>query len=386
MITFTDDQKHAIEAVLDWYSSKKRPFITLGGYAGTGKTTILGYIRNELRKKKVTRVAFCAYTGKAARVLESKLTDAQSLNEKDRVSTIHSLIYKALTNTQGEVIGWDKRIDVAFDLIIVDEASMVDEYIWQDLLSFGIPILAVGDHGQLYPIQGKFSLMRKPDITLEKIHRQAEGNPIIHVSMLARKEGAIPITSFSKIVKKFDRYDPETGSEIEDMFYGFDENMLILCGYNKTRIQLNSQVRQQLGFEGQGIEVGERVICLKNNHQEGLVNGLQGYIVSLESINEFHYSAEISFDDTRDVFKGKILKAQFDSPNLVTKLNGIHPRQFGGQFDKGYAVTVHKAQGSQARRVILFEERFPQMSDDDWRRWLYTGVTRAEEELFIIGR
>jgi exodeoxyribonuclease-5 len=54
-------------------------------------------------------------------------------------------------------------------------------------------------------------------------------------------------------------------------------------------------------------------------------------------------------------------------------------------FDFGYALTVHKAQGSQAKRVILFEERFPQMTDDNWRRWLYTAVTRAEEELYIIG-
>ena len=56
----------------------------------------------------------------------------------------------------------------------------------------------------------------------------------------------------------------------------------------------------------------------------------------------------------------------------------------GDLFDFGYALTVHKAQGSQAKRVILFEERFSQMTDDEWRRWLYTAVTRAEEELFIF--
>ena len=57
----------------------------------------------------------------------------------------------------------------------------------------------------------------------------------------------------------------------------------------------------------------------------------------------------------------------------------------GDLFDFGYALTVHKAQGSQAKRVILFEERFKQMNDEEWKRWLYTAVTRAEEELYIFG-
>jgi ATP-dependent exoDNAse (exonuclease V) alpha subunit len=57
----------------------------------------------------------------------------------------------------------------------------------------------------------------------------------------------------------------------------------------------------------------------------------------------------------------------------------------GDLFDFGYALTVHKAQGSSADTVLLFEERNQHMSDDDWRRWLYTAVTRAERQLYIIG-
>jgi len=57
----------------------------------------------------------------------------------------------------------------------------------------------------------------------------------------------------------------------------------------------------------------------------------------------------------------------------------------GDLFDFGYALTVHKAQGSQAKKVILFEERFSKMDDTDWKRWLYTAITRAEEELLIFG-
>jgi exodeoxyribonuclease-5 len=63
----------------------------------------------------------------------------------------------------------------------------------------------------------------------------------------------------------------------------------------------------------------------------------------------------------------------------------IPPKAEIDLFDFGYALTVHKAQGSQAQKVVLFEERFSKMDDETWCRWLYTGVTRAGEELYIIG-
>src|SRR5690606_34724083 len=119
---------------------------------------------SQLQSPKIKKVAFCAYTGKASRVLESRLKEAKAIFPDDRVSTIHSLIYTALLNPKGEVVGWDKKDVINFDLIIVDEASMVDSKIWQDLLTFGLPVLAIGDHGQLYPINGKFNLKLQPHV------------------------------------------------------------------------------------------------------------------------------------------------------------------------------------------------------------------------------
>ena len=114
-----------------------------------------------------------------------------------------------------------------------------------------------------------------------------------------------------------------------------------------------------------------------------IYNGMTGTILDIarEGTKELkYYEAEISLDFENIPFWGKISIEQFNSIEFVEKnLGDIN------FFDFGYALTVHKAQGSQAKRVVVFEERFPKMDDDTFRRWLYTAVTRAEEELYIIG-
>jgi superfamily I DNA/RNA helicase len=85
------------------------------------------------------------------------------------------------------------------------------------------------------------------------------------------------------------------------------------------------------------------------------------------------------------MYEGDIAIKQFTSETPLNFKNDRKATLGFDLFDFGYALTVHKAQGSQARKVILFEERFPKMTDDDWRRWLYTGITRAEEELVLFG-
>jgi exodeoxyribonuclease-5 len=168
--TLSPDQSEALKHIGQWYRGKTAPFLTLGGYAGTGKTTLIAYLRQALRQfDEEARVAFCAYTGKASRVLDMRLKDQKVPRRGDSVSTIHSLIYNAESDKSGTVTSWKLKDKLEYDLIIVDEASMVDETIWLDLLSFQIPILAVGDHGQLPPINSRFNLMGNPQIRLERI-------------------------------------------------------------------------------------------------------------------------------------------------------------------------------------------------------------------------
>jgi superfamily I DNA/RNA helicase len=106
--------------------------------------------------------------------------------------------------------------------------------------------------------------------------------------------------------------------------------------------------------------------------------------MNLENYDEDWYIAEIEMDGEMKNYKGLIAKAQFNSESALNFTEDRSKTMKGDLFDFGYALTVHKAQGSQAKRVVLFEERFRQMTDEEWRRWLYTAVTRAEEELYIF--
>jgi len=386
MIILSSDQKKVIAELLAWFKHHQTTFITVGGYAGTGKTTLIAIFRKKLyHRNKKLKVAFVSFTGKAARVLKTKLIDAKAIAASDFVGTIHSLIYSPIVNNNRGIIGWEKRKEIKYDLIVVDEASMVDGEIWDDLSSYQIPIIAVGDHGQLPPIRGNFNLMKKPDLKLEEIHRQEQNNPIIQLSRTARRCGKIPALGFGPKVWKMRRGNYQAQEKIEELLANYNENTLVICGYNNTRIKLNDFIRQKLGFEFPTPQAGDRVICLRNNHEKGIYNGQLGKLLFIEKKDKDWYQVEIKMDNEKELYGGLIAVEQF---NCSQPMNFTKERKRtikGDLFDFGYALTVHKAQGSQAKRVILFEERFSQMNDEQWRRWLYTAVTRAEEELYIIG-
>jgi len=382
----SSDQKLAINNLMNWYGSKTSQYITLGGYAGTGKTTLISILRDKIKQKhKKVKVAFVSYTGKAARVLRNKLAEYKTMVSGDFVGTIHSLIYSPVVNSKEEITGWKKKDMVEQDLIIIDEASMVSASIWSDLLSFNKTIIAVGDHGQLPPIEGSFNLMKKPILKLLEIHRQARDNPIIKLSILAREEGKIPVGIYGKGIKKFDGREAWVLNEVDEELKNYNFETMVLCGYNNTRVKLNKFIRSNLGFETEEVNVGDKVICLRNNHIKEIYNGMLGTVESLYDKDEKWWKTEIEMDDG-SFYSGLMAKDQFGKTSGINFSEKRGKFLKGDLFDFGYALTVHKAQGSQARKVILFEERFSKMTDDEWRRWLYTGITRAEEELLIVGK
>lgn len=388
--TLSPDQALALKQIGMWYRSQSAPFITLGGYAGTGKTTLIAHLRQKLRElDDELLVAFCAFTGKAARVLDTRLKDQKVPRKGDSVSTIHSLIYTAELDGRGSVVNWRKKSkdELEYNLIIVDEASMVDQTIWADLLSFDIPVLAVGDHGQLPPVAGSFNLMQDPQIKLERIWRQVEGSPIVEVATLARTTGQVLPGEYGPGVRKLDRANDETGQVVQELLENWNTDRLILCGYNHTRVKLNQAIRQHRDFETPAPAVGDRVVCLRNNRKAKIYNGMTGTIRNLYSPPdaELWYEAEVDLDNEDYRYYGYILKDQFGAKETVKDVPLSPDKKPGDLFDFGYALTVHKAQGSESEEVLLFEERFPRMTDDDWRRWLYTGITRASQRLTIVG-
>jgi ATP-dependent exoDNAse (exonuclease V) alpha subunit len=385
----SQDQAVALQEIGAWYKGKKSQYLTLGGYAGTGKTTLVAYLRKALRDydDEVT-VAFCAYTGKAARVLADKLREQHVMKRGDSVSTIHSLIYTSEESRDGNP-RWIRKDKLGWDLIVVDEASMVDEAIWRDLLSFDVPVLAVGDHGQLPPVNSSFNLMAEPTLRLERIWRQAAGSPIIEVATLARQQGVLPAQEFGLGVRKLDRTLPETGQIVQEMLENWNPELLVLCGYNATRVKLNAAIRQMRDMVSPEPQSGDVIVCLRNNRAKHIFNGMLGRVQRAtptrgEDGSEW-YNLEVEFEGEDFTYSGYAVREQFGAMTSVSNLPVAPDGERGDLWDFGYALTVHKAQGSQAPGVLLFEERFAKSSEDDWRRWLYTAVTRAEQELTVVG-
>jgi len=387
-LSLSADQSLVVGALLDWVKTHPTPFMTVGGYAGTGKTTLTSILRGQLAEIYPRyRVAFACYTGKASQVLKLKLQQLHALRSKDYCGTVHSLMYTAVTGEDGKIIRWKRNPELPFDLIVIDEASMITSDIWKDLLAYQLPIIAIGDHGQLPPIESNFNLMESPELRLETIHRQAKGNPIIEIATLARETGQIPFQSFGSNIIKIDRRDPESTELCETWLANTQVETLVLCARNKTRIQLNTRIRQLRGYESEVPQVGETLICLKNNYEADggpIYNGMLGTLLRLEVKYVHWYDIDLRFHDEQRVFTGEITQHQFFQEKTVDSVKGLHYTRIGDRFDFGYALTVHKAQGSQAKRVVLFEEYAPYMSDEEWKRWLYTAVTRASEELLIV--
>lgn len=383
-IILTKDQSWAYNEIMGWFELEKDcnaeyDVFTLGGFAGTGKSTLIGYLADQMRIAFDINIAFCAFSGKASLVMKNKI----SLGAKDYCGTIHSLIYslRGKDKETRELYFERNDCDLDYDLIIVDEASMVNEYIYNDLKSFGIPILAVGDHGQLPPVKGAFNLMKDPDIKLEKIMRQAEGNPIIKLSMMAREGLEIPFDEWNSILgyaKKCRNFDFNQ--------HDFsDANSIIICGSNQYRLRYNNFARDRLGHVTKKPNEGEQVICLMNDRNKMIFNGMIGTVLECKDYDDFRYDAIIHFPGYKNPTECLMWKDQFlqkytldveDLPEDVAK--GIN------QFDYAYCITAHKSQGSEWANVIIIDQYMPWLSENDRRRWLYTAITRAKERLIII--
>lgn len=399
-IVLSDDQKLALDVMVEWYTQGNLSTMTVGGYAGTGKSTLISQFRENINKSH--RIAFCCYTGKASNVLRNKMKMLTKNYPGDTISTIHSLIYvPVIDEITKKIIRWElkKFGSLDYDLIVIDEASMVDQETYADLLSFGIPILAVGDHGQLPPVSGNSNLMNDPIVKLEKIHRQAKDNPIIHLSEVARNEGYIPYGVFGNGVAKVQKNSPI----ISNFIYhskNFKDTVL-LCGFNKTRVQLNKKIREFLKLDSNNYPcVGDRVVCLKNNREAKncpIYNGVQGTIVTY-SLLAGYAESEIAIDGEDMPYFGPLshLCWNQDKPDL-TNLVKVKRLEFGQEgnafkmvmqypdlFDYGYSLSVHKSQGSEWDRVLLIEQPCQHWSGENWNRWLYTAITRAKRQLLIV--
>ncbi|NYS26421.1 AAA family ATPase [Rhodobacteraceae bacterium 2376] len=424
-ITVTAAQAKAISIIRDWYLNHRneQQILRVFGYAGTGKTTITNLAMHALGLEPMTPgglggVLFAAFTGKAVYVMTRKGTPAQ---------TIHSLIYRlseaspeeiarvsdelaALERdlprmgvvergfAEAQIVQLKLRLDHIHepqfvlnpqsdlrdaDLLVLDEVSMVGKKMADDLLAFGKPILVLGDPGQLPPVNDEgFFVKGEPDVMLTEIHRQAADSPILRLATMAREGQPIPFGAFDDNVWKMSRHDVTPAQ----LLHGGQ----VICGTNATRRRLNMAMKRAAGFAADyPTGAGEKIICLRNRHDLGLINGM---FLTLSAVqphphNPRAFRAEIETEDgaaiggAQDFWRGEYDDHLLFDPNR--NRNEWSGRRGLIETSWGYAITCHKAQGSQYPTVIVVDDGFGH-SAEARNQWLYTAITRAEHGLLIL--
>lgn len=450
MTTLSLHQEEALKTVVDSIRDGN-PLTYLAGYAGTGKSTLLPFILSDLGYQP-NRVWFCAPTGKAAKVMRAKLRDQQYPNSN--ATTIHSVIYRAkqaptamlesniadnkqklaaVINAETEAAAAEGRVpsmskhpeigrlrgmierlekelmaiyredEMIFhinpdspiqqcDLVVVDEASMVGKIMAADLMSFGIPVFAMGDPGQLPPVMDDVGLTRDdPDFFLTEIHRQAAGNPIIWLSMLAREGKDLPLGKHGEEVEVIER------RKFQHIYNDFLTRPQFLSGTHKTRWKTNQKLRQDFGFVNMagdivGPQVGEPLVIRKNvKDYPSLVNGTGCIARTAADLVPGQAMFDLEFDDDEGNFfqHHRVYQGLFEE-NFSKRKDGYtaserlayQARRVSVIMDWDYCRTVHSSQGGQWDDVVLVDES--SCFREDANKHLYTGITRAAKTLKVL--
>jgi exodeoxyribonuclease V len=369
-LDLSTEQEAAVEAIGEWLEGPgknwRQPVFRLFGPAGSGKTTL---VRAVIERHDDALLA--AFAGKAAYVLGQRVGSP--------AQTLHSLIYypAQCPGPKGAATLCSHRKDgphVSFtvnhgsplesaEFLIVDECSMVDGLLGQDVLSFGKPVLALGDPFQLPPPEGcGFFTNAEPDVLLTEIHRQEEGGEVLDLATAIR-----------------------TGQDYSESPCLADDHTVIeefemdvaICGTNRTRTRMNRFVRGGKGYLAELPEPGEKVVCLQNSATLNLLNGQMLDVVESVPKDGHNYTAYL-----RDPLTERRYTVPATSTDLHRESPSIPYTPELARLTFGYAMTCHKAQGSEWDRVLVIDE----WKWENRERWLYTAVTRASEQVRVVSR
>ena len=391
-IEFNKEQICAIYDIEHWWNSgTSDQVIEVSGAAGTGKTTLIMYFIERIGLK-LDEVLFVAYMGKAANQMALNGLPAK---------TIHSAIYRLETryvrDEKGKIVfkkngepktkkvfALKEKLNKKIKLIVLDEGSMVNKEIGEDLLSFQIPVIVLGDLNQLPPVFGNPFFFKNPTIVLKKIMRQAENDPIIWLSqqVLAKKPLQVGVYGKSAVMNRNDLL-PNHFSEA---------NVTLTCT-NRLRYNVNNFYRESIKriVNLQYPHVGEKVVCRKNNwnksiHKEFyLTNGTTGFVTYYyrDSFNGKTMKIDMRPDFSKEEFKNICFDYQrlFSVPG---KNNNLEGNYFNDIIEFAYALTVHTTQGSQYPNVLFLNEENEMGGNEEFRRKLkYTAITRATKQIII---
>ena len=385
-------QEEGLKIAVERYKANKA-YTCISGFAGTGKSTLIKFIIAALNIPE-DKVAYVAYTGKAAQVLKQKGCP--------NPTTAHKLLYKAKPMPNGTYKFEAKTsLDKNYEVIIVDEVSMLPKEMWLQLLKHRVHVIACGDPFQLPPIykDSDNHVLDNPHIFLDEIMRQAEDSEIIRLSMWIR-EGK----SLKDFVASNQQVMIVTPDQVVTGMYDWADQ--IICATNEKRNFINNFMREAKGF-GPEPQVGDKIVSLHNqwqflsNKEAPLTNGTIG---TIHTTNKYEVSLPFwlsnkkvpviyttMMDDNGDKFDyipidytalttgKKFLSSQQEFQ--MRKNEKLPDPPF--EFAYAYGITCHRAQGSEWNKVLVYEEKFP-FEREEHARWLYTAITRAAEKLVVV--
>lgn len=366
----TEEQVETAEASLG------HCFSLIQGAAGTGKTTTLRTVvlEHEARGGDVVLVAL---SGKAA----LRLSRATSRRAFTIARLLRSLAWNRKLVEEGRPKPDEGPELTSSSMLIIDETSMVDLVSLQRLLSevpTGASVLLVGDTGQLPPVGlGRVfhDLVSEGSnlSCLTQIMRQTEDSPIISAATAVREGKAPQLPGYSGLKsgahlhscapKAIERAIVRVRDGLVAAGTAADD-ILVLAALRATCEEVNAAMQQRRKDEGAPgkrlgplaafVAVGDPVICTRNRYDEALMNGLMGRLTSIDPLL-IHFDGE---DAPRQI-----------SPEAMLEMQSA------------WAITCHRAQGSEARRVIVALDGSRMLT----REWLYTAVTRATEQVVLVG-
>ena len=389
----TARQEEGLKIAVSRYNQGQK-YTIISGYAGSGKSTLVRFIIDALGVDEEL-VCYCAFTGKAAEVLRQK--------GNKNVCTLHKLLYQHIPKPNGGFFRKPKT-ELEYNIIVVDEISMAPMTLMQLLFKHNVYVIGLGDPGQLPPIDKNEDnhLLNSPHIFLNEIMRQAQESEIIQLTMKIRNNESIDYYNGNDI-KIIPYKELNTG-----VLQWGDQ---ILTATNKKREAINHQMRELAGREGDPVD-GDKMICLRNYWEDlsldenALVNGTIGILQNsfktwreipqylktdikrfniitgnllIPEMNDTYKNVEMDYKMIMTNQKCCDWKLSYKLGKLKPKIGDIVPREFAF----AYAITGHKAQGSEWPNLVVLEEKFP-FDSEEHKKWLYTCCTRASQKLVLV--
>jgi len=392
MIELNKSQQLALEDLIDWFvtDSNKQQVFKLFGYAGTGKTTLIKFLFEYLRSsgaKIESQIKIGTLSWKASKVLKKKgIKQAQS---------IHSLIYISYKDKKNRWRHTKRDLEYFknIKMIVIDEASVVTKSMRKEIESLGCLVLYVGDPFQLPPIE-KYGetddFFDSWDVLLTEIVRQSANDQIIRLSMMLRNFEDFKVGTYDSVIIK-NKYKHNTNDNLKYI----TNDSIILCGTNKTRKSLNESARVLKGHNPKNMpNNNEPLILFSGFNKKQIFNS--DIIYGVNDLNEdpirddveyFGFTKEedddecLLYNDDPSDEKSLIPMIYHDGENSKKQMLKIRGKGILWSFN--YAISVHKAQGSEWDNILIYDESYCWKNEEKYR-WQYTALTRAKKYATIL--